>query len=122
MANPFMHIELSSANLPASKGFYGALFDWKLQDVPMPGGATYTMIDVGGGTGGGMLVTPAPGTPSTWLPYVAVEDLKASTAKAAALGANVMMDNVAVVGMGWLSIFRDPTGALLGDVAGEGGG
>jgi predicted enzyme related to lactoylglutathione lyase len=114
MGNPFVHVELSSIDVPASKGFYGALFDWKLTDVPMPGGGTYTMIDVGGGTGGGMLASQVPGAPSAWLPYVAVADLKASTAQAAALGATVMMDQVEVMGMGWLSIFRDPTGALLG--------
>ncbi|MFZ4408444.1 MAG: VOC family protein [Paracraurococcus sp.] len=114
MANPFVHIELSSTDIDASKSFYTGLFDWTLQDVPMANGPTYTMIQVGEGTGGGMVAQMQPGAPSAWLPYVGVEDIKASTAKAASLGATVMLDSMEVMGMGWLSIFKDPTGAMLG--------
>ncbi len=54
MANPFVHVELNTTDLRKAKAFYGKLFDWKLSDVPMPDG-TYTMIDGGDGTGGGIL-------------------------------------------------------------------
>ena len=114
MANPFVHIELSSTDIGAAKAFYGGLFDWKLDDVDMGGGMTYTMIGVGEGTGGGMMQHPVPGAPSFWLPYAAVEDIHAATDKARALGATVMRAPMAVMGAGWLSIIVDPTGAHLG--------
>src|SRR5258706_8361974 len=52
MANPFVHVELSSNDLGAAKTCYGKLFDWKLGDMPMGPDMTYTMINVGEGTGG----------------------------------------------------------------------
>ncbi len=58
-----------TSDLVRAREFYTGLFGWKLQDVPMPGnGGPYTMIDVGGGTGGGMMPSPAPGEPSHWRP------------------------------------------------------
>jgi predicted enzyme related to lactoylglutathione lyase len=113
MANPFVHVELNSTDVSKSKTFYGQLFDWKLEDIPMPGGA-YTMVGVGEGTGGGIMKHPVPGMPSAWLAYVLVDDIKASTAKAKSLGATVMQDVTEVMDMGWLSIILDPTGAVLG--------
>lgn len=113
MANPFVHVELNTTDLGKAKTFYGKLFDWKLQDIPMPGGS-YTMIDVGEGTGGGMMAHPMPGAPSAWLPYVLVDDIKAATQKATSLGASVKRDVTEVMEMGWLSIIADPTGATLG--------
>ncbi len=113
MANPFVHVELSTTDLGHAKTFYGKLFDWKMQDIPMPQGS-YTMIDVGEGTGGGMMKQLIPGTPSAWMPYVLVDDIKAATQKAKSLGATVMKDVTEVMDMGWLSIITDPTGAALG--------
>src|SRR5260370_10964867 len=72
MANPFVHVELNATDVKAAKSFYGALFGWSLEDVPMGGGHVYTMIGVGEGTGGGMQTHPVPGAPSAWLPYVGV--------------------------------------------------
>ena len=43
-----------------------------------------------------------------------VDDIEASTKKAKSLGATVMKDVTEVMGMGWLSIIVDPTGAALG--------
>ena len=114
MANPFVHIELNTTNIAAAKAFYGKLFGWKLEDVPMDGGHTYTMINVGDGTGGGMQAHPVKGAPSAWLSYVQVDDLKAATEKARTLGAKVMQEPMEVMGMGSLSVVIDPTGAALG--------
>jgi len=112
MANPFVHVELNTTDPAKAKEFYGKLFDWKLEDVPM-GDFTYTMIKVGEGTGGGMLKHPMPGAPSTWLAYVHVNDIAAATGKAKSLGATVIKDVTEVPGAGHFSIIQDPTGAVL---------
>jgi predicted enzyme related to lactoylglutathione lyase len=112
MGNPFVHVELMSTDVPKSKAFYGSLFDWDLEDVAMPE-MMYTMIKVGEGTGGGMLKNPIPGAPSSWIAYVNVDDVRASTAKAKTLGAKVMKDVTEVPDMGWFSMITDPTGAML---------
>jgi predicted enzyme related to lactoylglutathione lyase len=114
VANPFVHVELSTTNLAQAKSFYGALFGWTLQEVDMGGGHSYTMIGVGEGTGGGMMTHPVPGAPSMWLAYVGVDDIKAATEQARSLGAKVMREPMEVMGAGWLSIIIDPTGATLG--------
>ena len=113
MANAFVHTELNTTDVSKAKGFYGKLFDWKLEDMPMDGGS-YTMIKIGEGTVGGIMASAVPGVPSFWLSYVLVDDIEASTAKAKSLGATVMTDVTEVMGMGWLSVIVDPTGAALG--------
>jgi uncharacterized protein len=113
MAHPFVHVELHTGDLTRAREFYSALFGWKLQDMPMPGGGTYTMIDVGGGTGGGMMANPAPGTPPHWLAYVGVDDIDSATKKARQLGATVVVDVMDVGQYGRMSVINDPTGATL---------
>jgi len=113
MANPFVHVELQTNDLSKAKAFYSKLFGWKLQDLPMPGGGTYTMIDVGGGTGGGMMTAQPPGSPPRWQAYVGVDDVAASTRNARELGAKVMMDKTEVGDAGWMSVIVDPTGAAI---------
>jgi predicted enzyme related to lactoylglutathione lyase len=113
MGNSFVHVELMSNDVAKAKTFYGSLFDWNLEDMPM-GDMTYTMIKVGEGTGGGMMKNPIPGAPSAWMAYVLVDDIKAATAKAKSLGANVMKDATEVPGAGAFSVITDPTGAMLG--------
>src|ERR1019366_5684700 len=110
---PFVHIELATTDLDKAKRFYGALFAWKLEDMPMGGGMTYTMIGVGEGTGGGMMKHPMPGAPSAWLAYVSVDDIVAATKKARELGATIMRDVTEFPGHGRFSIIVDPTGAHL---------
>src|SRR5258708_8489808 len=69
MANAFVHVELATTDLAKAKDFYGKLFEWKLEDVPM-GDDTYTMIKPVAGTGGGMMKKPLPGTPPLLPPYL----------------------------------------------------
>ena len=83
MANSFVHIELQTKDVAKAKAFYSALFDWKLEDMPMPdGNGMYTMVNVGEGTGGGMFNNPDPNVPPFWLAYVQVDDVTASTKRA----------------------------------------
>jgi uncharacterized protein len=99
MPNPFCHVELASTHVSKAKKFYSKLFKWKLKDMPMGPGGTYTMIDVAG---------------SAWMAYVLVKDIDASTKQAKKLGAKICKGVTEIEGMGWLSIIVDPTGAMLG--------
>lgn len=110
MANPFVHVELTTNDLARAKVFYGELFDWQLEEIS---GMDYTLIKVGEGTGGGMMKNPVPGTPSFWLAYVLVDDAAAATDKARALGATICKGVTEVPGIGWFSVITDPTGATL---------
>lgn len=52
MANPFVHVELHTTDPAKAKDFYGKLFAWKMEDMEMGPGMTYTMLKPGEGTGG----------------------------------------------------------------------
>jgi predicted enzyme related to lactoylglutathione lyase len=110
MGNPFVHVELVTGDVNKAKDFYGKLFDWKLEDIP---GMDYTMVNVGEGTGGGMMKAPSPDIQPQWLPYVQVKDVEKAIRQAEGLGAAVMKESTEVPGMGWFGVLIDPTGAAF---------
>jgi predicted enzyme related to lactoylglutathione lyase len=112
MANPFVHIELTTDDLGKAKEFYGKLFTWTLEDMPMPNG-TYTMLKAGEGPGGGMMKKPSPEVPTAWLPYVQVDSIDETVAKAKKLGGKIMKDKTAIPKMGSFAILIDPTGGAI---------
>jgi predicted enzyme related to lactoylglutathione lyase len=111
MANPFIHVELLTADPGKSKKFYSGMFDWKMEEFPS---MDYTIVNVGEGTGGGIMRNPVPEGRDNWMPYILVDDVEASTQKAVNLGAAVAKDKTEVPGMGWFSVIIDPTGAVFG--------
>jgi predicted enzyme related to lactoylglutathione lyase len=114
MPNQFAHIELTTVDLKAAQKFYSKIFAWKLNEMP---GMSYTMIDVGNGqqgAGGGMQAKPMPEAPTGWMPYVQVDDVKATVAKAAKAGATVMLPYQEIGEMGAIGIFADPQGCAIG--------
>ncbi len=113
MPNPFVHVELNTTDVAKATAFYRQMFDWQLKDMPMPDGS-YTLIEVGEGTGGGLMKHPVPNAPSLWLPYILVDDINRATAKAAELGGRVLKGVTEVPNMGSFSIVEDPTGAAFG--------
>lgn len=111
MANPFVHVELHTQDPQRAKKFYKELFDWKLEDMP---DMEYTVIDVGEtGRGGGIMKSPMPDAAPQWVPYILVDDVAASTAKAKSLGAAVLQDVTEIPGIGLFSMLVDPTGAAF---------
>ena len=114
MPNSFCHIELSTDDVGAAKKFYKGLFKWKVQNLGKELGG-YNMIDVRKGVGGGMMKKPAPEAPTSWLPYVEVDDVKKTIAKAKKLGATIKVGYMEIPGgMGAFGVFVDPAGAGLG--------
>lgn len=111
MAGEFVHMELNTPELEKSKAFYGGLFGWEFQDIPMGDGTIYSMFKPQNGPGGGLMTVPD--APMRWLNYVGVQDVKAATAKARELGATVWVETMEVTGRGWFSIMEDPTGAAI---------
>ena len=55
-----------------------------------------------------------PQAPTSWLPYVEVDDVRKTIAKAKKLGAQIMLDHMDIGDMGAIGVFVDPTGAGLG--------
>ena len=110
MANPFVHVELMTTDVAKAKSFNTGLFDWKLEDIP---GMDYTLIKVGEGTGGGMMKTVQPDSPSYLMAYVLVKDVAAATEKARTLGATICKEVTKIPGFGWFSVITDPIGATL---------
>jgi predicted enzyme related to lactoylglutathione lyase len=112
--------ELMTANAKASAEFYGKLFGW--QATPFTpkgapaGGPPYTVFKTDANDMGaaGMMEMPAPGMPTHWLPYVIVENVDASLAKAIGLGAKVLCPAMDIGEVGRVAILQDPLGATIG--------
>ncbi len=51
--------------------------------------------------------------PQGWLAYVGVDDIKAATAKAKSLGAQIFVDSQEIPNVGWMTIMNDPTGSRV---------
>ena len=111
MANPFVHLDLSTDDPAAAKKFYKSVFDWKFKDFPE---MKWTGIDVGQGVGGGIGGKEMPGQPTAWTAYVDVTDVKKTIAKAKKAGATIVVPFMTVGNMGALGVFVDPQGATIG--------
>lgn len=112
--------QLNARDTAKAKAFYTALVGWKAQDDPMGpefGGGFYTTFMKADGPAGGMMaIPPMPGSehvPSHWLPYFAVSDVDASTAKAMSLGGKTHMPPTDIPGTGRFSVVADPQGAAF---------
>ncbi len=113
----FNWIDLSARDFEKQAAFYEGLFGWGHTDVPFAEGMTYRMFSADGHNVGGMsLLSPemiAEGQPSAWNTYLATDDVDASAAKAAELGATVVMPPMDVPGSGRMAAIQDPTGAYI---------
>jgi uncharacterized protein len=107
----FVWFEYSSKDLPKSQGFFGELFNWSTQSVPMEKGA-YTMIASGDATIGGYS-QPMKGAPDAWwLSHLQVADAAASAKQVAKLGGKVLQDAIDI-GVGNMAVVADPLGGVF---------
>ena len=113
----FSWVDLSTSDPAAAKQFYGGLFGWEFDDLPVGDGAVYTMCQLGGKSVCAISAQQeqerAQGVPPHWNNYVTVADVDASAAKAPELGGNVLVEPFDVLDAGRMAVVADPTGAVF---------
>jgi len=114
----FCWVELATTDPAGATTFYGDLFGWQAEDVPIPEGGTYTMLRLDGDDVAALYAQDADqreqGVPPHWFHYVSVEDADAPAARARELGGTVVADAFDVGDSGRMAVVQDPTGAMLG--------
>jgi predicted enzyme related to lactoylglutathione lyase len=108
----FSWADLATTDPRAAKEFYAGLFGWELEDNPMPGGGTYTMLRKNGKYVGA-IVEAQSGQPTAWNSYVTVGSADDAVARAREHGAEVRGDPFDVGDAGRMAAIHDPTGAVL---------
>ncbi len=110
----FCWVELTTDNAKDATGFYRALFGWEFAEPTDTPVGPYYMSERGDQAGIGMMNKPMEGMPSAWLPYVLVESVEGTVAKAKELGSEIVVPPTPVEGHGIFSVIKDPQGAHLG--------
>lgn len=115
MADTIVHFEIPADDPDALKAFYGDVFGWQFQTLSHPGmpGGEYIAISTrgeGGGYGidGGMYKKAIPGDKPR--NYISVTSLGDTVAKVKASGGTVIVERMAVPGVGYIAIVQDPEG------------
>ncbi|WP_431682580.1 VOC family protein [Kitasatospora sp. KL5] len=114
--------ELYTTDEPAAREFYGTLFGWQTEAMPMPGDApgTYWLITPAGLPAdrmhGGLMQLPPEHLTLTkgrpyWHPVFAVDDTDAAAARVKANGGSLQMEPEDAPGVGRLAVCVDPNGA-----------
>ncbi|MFX1682684.1 VOC family protein [Mitsuaria sp. CC2] len=114
----FSWSELMTTDSTKASEFYGKLFGWTVEAMPMPGAPDappYQVIKPRGSEDaiGGMMTSPQPGMPPAWGIYVTVDNVDETVAQAKAMGAKVLMDIMDVPTVGRMATLQDPQGAVI---------
>jgi predicted enzyme related to lactoylglutathione lyase len=109
----FSWVDLNTDDQDGAKAFYGALFAWQYDDIPIGDGAVYSMARLDGQSVAALGPLQGEGMPPHWNCYVSVEDADASAARAAELGATILAEPFDVFEAGRMAAFADPQGAVL---------
>ena len=108
--------ELVTTDAEAANAFYNEVFPWKTAPMDMGPMGTYHLFKRGDDKdAGGMMQIPpdVENAHSSWIPYVLVESVDASTEKATGLGAQVCKAPTDIPGIGRFSVLMDPQGAVF---------
>ena len=106
--------ELMTTDPQAARGFYGELFGWQFETMPMPDG-DYHVASAAGEKLAGIMALPeqAAGTPPNWGQYITVDDVDGMVKKIENLGGTVLVPPTDIPGVGRFLLLQDPQGATL---------
>ena len=96
---------------PRRRSFYTSVFGWKINDMPIPDGSVYTMLQVDGHDLGALYENKE--HPPDWNSYVNVASVDESAQRAQENGATVIAPPFDVMDVGRMAVIADPAGASL---------
>lgn len=120
MAYPIVHVEIPAADRDALSKFYKSVFDWTLTHEP---NFDYLQFNPGSGADGAFVGNKSePGDEFGWagagpnspIVYFGSEDIQGDAAKIEAAGGQIMVPPMEIPGVGWMLLFRDPSGNHMG--------
>lgn len=101
--------ELWTHDVEASSSFYTEVVGWERNDREHPDGE-YPLFHTGGEPRAGLVQIESSEIETGWAPYIAVEDLEDTMARARGLGGTVILEPTPEIYDGLVAILRDPTG------------
>jgi uncharacterized protein len=107
----FCWIELATNDAAAAKSFYTSVFGWKINDIPIPDGSVYTMLQVDGHDLGALYENKE--HPPAWNSYVNVTSADEAAQRAQENGGTVVAQAFDVMDVGRMAVIADPAGASL---------
>lgn len=112
----FLWYDLMTTDMAAAQEFYRTVAGWGVETWDA-GDKPYPMWTIGERPIGGAMDLPAEareqGAPPHWLAYVGSPDVDATTARAAELGATVLVAPMDIPTVGRFSVLCDPHGAVF---------
>jgi predicted enzyme related to lactoylglutathione lyase len=109
----FFWNELHTPDPVAAVSFYEKVVGYTHQSMEMGPGGTYHVLSSAGSDRGGVTHHLPAGIAPHWLPYVNVDDVDGTLARAKRLGATLPMPAEDIPGVGRFGVLVDPTNATL---------
>jgi uncharacterized protein len=114
----FCWVDLTTTDQQAAKEFYGDLFGWEAQDLPVDEqGTYYSMMSLDGRQVAAIAPQPPfqreAGVPPVWNSYVSVDSADATAERARELGGSMHAPPFDVMQAGRMAVIQDPQGAFF---------
>jgi uncharacterized protein len=114
----FCWVELNTTEPDGAKAFYGGLFGWDYEDMPVDAEGFYTLARIGGKDVAALQQQQPQqrdaGIPPYWFSYISTDDVDAAAARVAEAGGMIHMQPFDVMDAGRMAVVQDPTGATFG--------
>ncbi len=114
----FSWMDLATTDPEAAKTFYSRLFGWEAEDMPVPGGGTYSMMRLDGDNVAAIAAMQEQqreaGIPPFWFSYITVASADETAAAVKEAGGSIHAEPFDVMDAGRMAVVVDPTGAHFG--------
>lgn len=109
----YVHIELYSEDVPATRRFYQEVFGWKVEDMHYGPGMTYVGYQAKAPPHGGIMPKPTGAfTPPPVLAYILVADVDQAMDRIRRAGGKIHVPKMEIPNVGWMAVFEAPCGVF----------